>query len=299
MKNRLLCLFGPTAVGKTDLLHSLCDKGVEVVSVDSIQIYRELEIGSAKPSIEMLELIPHHLINILHFSQPFNVADFVRLAQEAVQDILRRGKIPLLCGGTAFYFFHFLYGFPEAPPSDPEVRQRIEHMKAEKGGEGLREILSQVDPETHSRLAPADLYRIQRALEVYYTSGRPLSSFSRKGPLRTDFNLSIIGLERPREELYRRIDQRVLDMMDRGLEAEVQALRRDGAVEIHPGMKAIGYREWFEAEKAGWKVSETVARIQQYSRNYAKRQLTFFRSLEGVIWHHPQNQEAIIKDWFG
>lgn len=291
----LILLFGPTGVGKTDLLMELFRGRGEVVSVDSVQVYRGLDIGSAKPDGAYLSELPHHLIDICDYDSPFNAADFVALADQAVRDIHRRGLIPVLSGGTAFYYRNFCYSLPpELPGEDARVRRNLEHQADERGLPVLWERLVRVDPVYAGKIHAHDKLRIIRALEVFDLTRRPLSSFKQDPVLREDYDYCFIGLDRDRDELYRRIDRRVEIMFASGLPGEVSRLVASGARAEHPAMKAIGYREFFEM---GLRPCDTLAdtadRIRMNSRRYAKRQLTFFRSWSGVSWFHPDDKEGI------
>jgi tRNA dimethylallyltransferase len=295
--NKVLVLFGPTAVGKTATIDRLQGddrlrvKPVVVVSADSVQVYRGLDIGSAKPDAAERQRTRHELIDILEPSQPFSVGEFVRLADEACARAIADGALPILSGGTAYYIKAFMFGPPPAPPSDPVVRAAIQEELASRGPEALRQELAAVDPESAARLAPADLYRITRALEVYRCSGRPLSSFKPELKRRPRWDTFAMGLDRPREELYARIEARVDAMVAAGLPAEVEALRTAGYGPDAPGMKAIGYAEFMHA---GSTLPETIADIKLHTRHYAKRQLTFMRSLPGVRWFGADDYEAIM-----
>ncbi len=289
----VLVVFGPTASGKTALAGSLFAEtdsplppGVdgrfrgkaEIISADSMQVYRGMDIGTAKPSPSFLKTLPHHLIDIRNPDEQFCAGDFVRLADAACRDIAARGKLPVVLGGTAFYIKNFLFGLPETPESDPALRAEIlERMKTD-GPEVLMAELRVKDPESAARIHPNDEYRIARALEVFYASGRPLSSFSLPTEFRPDFGFRAIALERDRAELNARIDARVDEMFASGLEAEFQALARAGYGADAPGMQAIGYREFF----SGGDVRTICEAIKGDSRKYAKRQETFIKPMAGV-----------------
>ncbi len=343
----VVLLFGPTAVGKTDLLDALFTGRAEVVSADALQVYRGMDVGTAKPDWALRRRLPHHLIDIRHFSESFNVADFCRLADEAVKDILERGLIPVISGGTAYYLKAWLMGVPRTPPVDEELRARLAEKWQDKSNEELAAAAAEVDPLSAQRLGRGDRYRMLRVLEVYEQCGRALSDFAVPDTPRTDFRFLSLGLTREREQLYQRINRRVEAMMKGGLEEEVRSLIAQGACRESPGMKGIGYREWFEedidgkaalsreaaaaaravpgkaappetvppetaarieakavpgkavppetaarieAEAVPGKAvpPETAARIEakiaQSTRRYAKRQMTFFRSLPDVLW---------------
>ncbi|MDC7219373.1 MAG: tRNA (adenosine(37)-N6)-dimethylallyltransferase MiaA [Spirochaetales bacterium] len=291
----LILLFGPTAVGKTDLVLELFRGRGEIVNVDSVQVYRKLDIGSAKPDSSFLEELPHHLIDIRDISEKFNAADFIRLADEAIVDIHNRGLIPVLAGGTAFYFKNFCLGLKEGPPpSDPAVRGELEGLAVAGGLGELWEELKHVDPSYAAKIHPNDQLRIVRAMEVFRISGRPLSSFEQGEVFRDCYDYCLIGLTRDREELYRRIDLRVDIMMKEGLVDEIKGLLAAGATEDDPGLNAIGYKEFFEMGRRGcMTMADTADRIRRNSRRYAKRQMTFFQSLPGVSWFHPEKKEEI------
>jgi len=311
---RLVFLFGPTAVGKTELLQRAFASGgrrpVEIISADSMQVYRHMDIGSAKPPAELRALIPHHLIDIRNPNEQFHVGDFVSLAEALAEDIASTGHIPIVAGGTAFYFRNLLYGLPGTPSGDSEARARIHARQAVVGLEGLYLDLVEVDPVSAQRIAPNDRYRIVRALEVFYSSGKPLSSFPMPNTPRSDLEVLVIGLNRPREELSVRIGERVEEMFDLGLCEEVQRLLAMGYLPDDPGFRGIGYREFRDIcppechrdieAFIGWIASldpDAITRLKDAvkldSRKYAKRQTTFFRALPDVRWLDPDDPEAV------
>jgi tRNA dimethylallyltransferase len=292
-----LLLFGPTASGKTELLERLfagrrpcCS--AEVVSADSVQVYRGMDIGAAKPSAATLAALPHHLIDIRNIDEQFNAGDFVRLADEACVSIAGRGGLPVVSGGAGFYLRNFVLGLPEAPPSDPRVRGALETEFRDRGAGAMLEELALCDGESARRIHPNDTYRILRALEVFRVSGRPLSSFAATGAapeLRPRYRFLILGLERSREDVYRRINERCALMFRGGLPEEVRRLHEAGHGPGDPGMRAIGYREFFVEDAPGhWRIDTDLARVEdavaRNSRRYAKRQITFFGSIPGIVW---------------
>lgn len=282
---RIVFLFGPTGVGKTELLLSLDPAKFAVVNADSVQVYRGLDIGSAKALAEVRSRIRHYLIDVEDPWNQFNVARFIALADQAVRDIASGGRIPILCGGTAYYFKQFLYGTSEAPASDPDIREKIASLTEEKGLAWAYARLGEVDPASQKRIHPNDAYRITRALEVYESSGRPLSSFAPSTTPRYGMRPLLYGLDRPGDELSARIALRVEEMFKEGLVEEIRGLLKMGAASDWPGMQGIGYKEFFDAMKDGDCSLGTIkAAITRNSRLYAKRQLTFFRSFEGVNW---------------
>ncbi|MHC1692167.1 MAG: tRNA (adenosine(37)-N6)-dimethylallyltransferase MiaA [Sphaerochaetaceae bacterium] len=292
--SKLLFLFGPTGVGKTDLLLNFFTHGFSVVNADSKQVYRHLDIGSAKPSAKVLSSIPHYLIDIRDPWEQFTVGDFVNLADETCGQIVEQGRIPIICGGTAYYFKHFYLGLPPSPQSDPVIREKIARQAIENGLPWCFERLRVIDPLSATRIHPADAYRITRALEVYEATGKPLSSFVIPTEARHGMDPLIIGLVRPKQELDERINLRVTGMFEAGLEQEFQHLLSLGAKESWPGMQGIGYREFFIAQQSAPVELESVANmIRHNSRLYAKRQMTFFKSLPNVHWVHPDDTDTL------
>jgi tRNA dimethylallyltransferase len=259
-----------------------------------------MDIGSAKPPAAVLSALPHRLIDIRSPGEQFNVGDFVRLADQACADIGAGGGLPVVSGGAGFYLRNFVLGLPEAPPPDPLVRQALEAELHSRGGGALMEELAACDPASAARIHPNDVYRIRRALEVFRSSGVPLSSFASTGAAqenRPPYRFLILGLERPREELYRRIDERCALMFRQGLPEEVRRLHEAGHGPGDPGMKAIGYREFFVEEAPGqWRLDNDLDRVQRLvarnSRRYAKRQITFFASIPGVKWISARGDPA-------
>ena len=309
----VLVLFGPTASGKTNVLLRLFEGGraAEVVSADSMQVYRGMDIGTAKPSAREREQLPHHLIDIRDPNEQFNAGDFVRLAHEAIADIARRGAFPAVCGGTGFYLKNLILGLPESPPADAEIRAALKSELREKGAAALMEELGSGDPVSAGRIHLNDTYRLLRALEVLRLSGRPLSSFEVSGANARQAaacRFILVGLSRPREELYRRIDARCAAMFAQGLPDEVRKLYDRGYTPRDPGLRAIGYREFFvQGEPSGspdeagsYRLSNDIAGVQalvaQNSRRYAKRQITFFASLPGVQWIEAGDDDAETAD---
>ncbi len=287
-------LFGPTGVGKTDLLVRLFSGRGEVVSADSMQVYRGLDIGTAKPTPDLRRAIPHHLVDIRDPRDQYTVGDFVSSAESLIRAIGDGGKVPVVSGGTAYYFRNLIYGLPAAPPADPVVRSELDAECSRAGTEEMHRRLQGADPEAAERISPRDRYRILRALEVIETSGKPLSAFRVPDVPRADVDFLTVGLLRPREELYRRIDARVDAMFRRGLPGEAAGLMKAGLTENDPGMKGIGYREFFLMKRDGCSRLKDIAdRIKADSRRYAKRQITFFRSLPGVTWVHPDDRAAL------
>jgi tRNA dimethylallyltransferase len=261
-----------------------------------MQVYRGMDIGTAKPTPEERAKTPHHLIDIRNPDEQFNAGDFVRLAEEACRAALEHGALPVVSGGTGFYIKNLVLGLSEAPPSDECLRLELKKELALRGASSLMEELAKADPVSASRIHINDEYRLLRALEVFALSGRPLSSYaspwnsaSAGPPENSPFRFLLVGLRRSREELYRRINERTAAMFSAGLPAEIRRLYEAGFTPENPGLRAIGYREFFVRDTDNaWRLSEDLAGLQalvaQNSRRYAKRQITFFASISGVKW---------------
>jgi tRNA dimethylallyltransferase len=274
---------------------------VEIISADSMQVYRGMDIGTAKPPPEERARIPHHLIDIRNPDEQFNAGEFVRMATEACLAAAARGSLPVVSGGAGFYLKNLVSGLPEAPPTDVRLQAALREELARRGAAVLMEELAAVDPVSAGRIHLNDEYRLLRALEVFRASGRPLSSFARAGTAGTGgpgkLQFLLLGLKRGREELYRRIDGRCAAMFRSGLNAEVERLFEAGYTPLDPGLKAIGYKEFFVDEGGSngaggrggpWRLSRDLAGVEtlvaRNSRHYAKRQITIFASIPNVRW---------------
>lgn len=286
----VVVIAGPTAVGKTDYAIDLALKiSGEIISADSMQIYQEMDLGTAKPSAEQRRLVPHHLIDIIRPDEDFSAADFVRLARAKIEEIRERGQKPLIGGGTGLYLRSLIRGFSYSPPpKDEAIRRQIEIMAQEKGGGSVLAELNKVDPETARRLHANDLKRIIRALEVYKISGIPLAQYKadKIGADRQSkdtFNITI--LDRPKEILRQRIDDRVKTMFDSGLVEEVKTLLKKYPPDLN-AFQAIGYKETIDylLSRGEKDLPALIALVQKHSRQFAKRQLTWFRSFQQAKW---------------
>lgn len=252
-----------------------------------MQVYRYLDIGSAKPSRQTLERIKYHLIDLLEPSFQFNAGMFVHHTEELIREISGHRKLPVIVGGTAFYLRSFIFGLPDSPSGNLEIREELKQLYIKKGNLFLYGKLKEVDALSAEKIAAEDTYRIIRALEVFRVTGKPLSSFQVPHTIRKDYNFLLIGLNREREELYKRINSRVDRMFERGLVKEIVSLLERGCKRDDPGMQGIGYREFFEMQKGCLSIEGVRELIKRNSRRYAKRQLTFFRSLPEVLWFYP------------
>ena len=285
--NNVICICGPTASGKTGLAVGLAKKyDAEVVSCDSMQIYRGMDVGTAKPTPEEMQGVPHHLIDVAEPGEDFSVSRYVELADAAIRDIHSRGKIAIVCGGTGLYMDGLIKGEEYAPPSRDAQREYVESIVEKKGIEYVYEMLKDADPETAEKLHLSDRKRIVRALEVFLITGMPLSWHNARSKERPPKYAPFwIGLTcRDRNRLYARIDRRVDEMMQNGLESEVRALLARGLDPKTTAMQAIGYKEMAAALRGEGTVEQAVEQIKQASRRYAKRQLTWFRRNEKIRW---------------
>lgn len=343
----VLVLVGPTASGKTDLLLELSTEGrasglpaLEVVSADSMQAYRGMDIGTAKPGPDELGRLPHRLIDIRDPDEQYTAGDFVHLADEACSAISSAGRLPVVAGGTGFYVRNFIFGLPSSPAASPALREAVARDLEALGSEALRAELEAGDPGSAARIHANDLYRLTRAVEILRATGRPMADFAASSSPRGRYRFLPVELSRPRGELARRIDARVDAMFARGLAAEVSALAERGYGPEAPGMKAIGYREFFvtrirkadprdvaESAQGGFsdipggstsgsdnvpghgRGAEDAAsclrdlspaglaaiseEIKLDTRQYAKRQETFFRGLPGLVRLEVEDGEGM------
>lgn len=285
---KILCVVGPTACGKTKMGVLLARRyDGEVVSVDSMQIYRGMTIGTAAPTPEETEGIPHHMVAVADPAEKWSVARFTEAADACIQDILRRGKLPILVGGTGLYLDAIISGLTFAPgEAGGAVRKELEAQLAREGIAPLWEELQQVDPESAARLHIADEKRILRALEVYRETGCTISEHNRRtAALPRRYDPIYIGLAfRDRADMRDLIDRRVDAMMDAGLLGEVQALLEQGVPRTSTAFQAIGYKELLAAVDGQVPLEEAVAEIKLRSRQYAKRQLTWLRRNQDIHW---------------
>ncbi len=276
-KIRVPVILGPTAVGKTDIsLQVASELGCEIISCDSRQIYRYMDIGTAKPSREEMEDIHHRMIDIVDPSDCYSAYQYSQEALTHIRNEKHKSKPKLICGGTGLYFKSLQDGIGPQVASDITFRKLYQKRALKEGNESLYKELQKYDPESAARLHPNDLQRVIRALQVYYVTGSPLSVYQKKKYPPNDVEFMIIILLLPREILYTRINNRVDAMMKQGLWDEFWSLRKKGYKKSSPGMHCVGYKELFEVENGLWGLSEAVEKIKKNSRNYAKRQITWF-----------------------
>lgn len=291
----MVILLGPTGVGKSRAAVDLALKfGGEIINGDSIQVYKGFDIGTDKPGLEARKGVPHHLIDAVEPGVQFTAADFVREALRAAGDITGRGLVPFVVGGTGLYLRALLDGLFPGPGRDPAVRAELEAEAREKGLDALFGELESVDPAYARKIRSRDRVRIVRALEVYRLTGRPLSEhfLGTKSPT-GDFDVVKIGLELGREALYRRIEERVDRMFERGLLDEVRDLLGRGVPEDAPPFRALGYRHVLACLRGEMTVAEANALTKVDTRHYAKRQMTWFRKMAGVAWFSPDDRRGL------
>lgn len=291
-----LVVCGPTAAGKTGIAMALADAlPVRLISVDSVQVYRGLDIGSAKPDADTLSRYPHALIDIRDPEHPYSAADFASDAEREMRAASAAGRLPVLVGGTALYLRALRYGLDPMPAADPDIRARIEREAAEHGWRAQHARLAELDPASARRIRPTDPQRIQRALEVCLAGDRPASAYQRgQGPDRLESSLMLVIAPTDRSELHRRIDARWREMLEAGLLDEATALlQRPGFRRDLPAARAVGYRQCIEFLR-GESDRETLERRgAAATRQLAKRQLTAFRQWTGGMWYDPLNQRTI------
>ncbi len=286
-KHPVVAVVGPTATGKTALGVALAKQfGGEIISADSMQIYQGLDVGTAKVTPEETQGVPHYGIDLFPPEQVFSVADFVALAGQCEREISARGHLPMLVGGTGMYVQSFLYGVKFAAEKTPVgLREQLAAELAEKGGEAMYAELQQVDPEAAAAIHPNNQVRVLRALEYYRATGKKLGEQKADSlPPEKPYRSLILGLDFPdRSQLYNRIDLRVDKMMDAGLLREAEYVWQNRE-RFKTAAQAIGYKEFFPYFAQESALAPCIDKLKQASRNYAKRQLTWFRHMEGVIW---------------
>ncbi len=299
----VLVLAGPTAVGKTALSLGLARAlGAEIVSADSRQVYRELDVGTAKPTAEERAAAPHHFVDELSLGEPFSAGMFARAAEARIREILARRRIPLVVGGSTLYLEALAHGLAEVPETTPETRSRLMDRLAAEGAAALFRELETVDPEAAATMDPTKTQRVVRALEVFRDTGRPLSHYHRSIPP-PPFHARVAVLHRPRAALYDRINRRVAAMLDAGLVEENRRLLDAGyPPDLNP-LRTIGYREPMAHLRGEMGYEEMVRRIKQNTRRYAKRQLTWFRRRAEYRWvdvsSRPTSEvESLLVDLF-
>jgi tRNA dimethylallyltransferase len=298
----VVAVVGPTASGKSALALGLARaRNGEIVSCDSLQVYRGLDIGSAKATAEERRAVPHHLLDVVDPDQDFSAADYARLARAAIGEVAARGRLPIVAGGTGLYLRALRRGLFAGPSRDPDLRRRLERIAERRGDARLHRLLARVDPEAAARIPTSDRLRVIRALEVYRASGRTLSAHHREdAPAPDGRRWLVVGLDPPREALRAAVEARTRRMLEAGLLDEVRALvARYGGADLRP-LRAIGYRQAVAVVRGTQTVDDAQRDIVKETMRYAKRQMTWFRHQEDVRWFaEAADAQAAILDWLG
>ncbi|MBQ7882753.1 MAG: tRNA (adenosine(37)-N6)-dimethylallyltransferase MiaA [Phascolarctobacterium sp.] len=283
MKERVAVILGPTATGKSHCAIELAKRlNGEIISGDSMYVYRGMDIGTAKPTEAELNAVPHHLVDILPADAEFNVVDFKERAEELIKDINARGKLPIIAGGTGLYIKALLEGYAfNSVDADEAMRQELEQFTLEHGKEALHARLEQLDPEAAARLHVNDTRRVIRAIEAA-SKGEEINQY---GAAEMPFEAVVFGLNMPREILYERINRRVDIMIEQGLEKEVRRLLEEGVPVDCQSMKSIGYRQMLWYINDGMDYDFAVDKLKQATRNFAKRQVTFYKRMPYIQWY--------------
>jgi len=300
--DKIICIAGPTASGKTALAVALAKEfGGEVISCDSMQVYKYMDIGTAKPTHAEMESIPHHMLSVVEPTEEFSVSRYCEMATPILEDILSRGKVAIIAGGTGLYMDALIRGNDFAPLPSTGQREKLEAIAQEKGIASILSQLSEIDPDAAKRLHPSDQKRIIRAMEVYLETGITITEHNLKTQsIPPRYNPLWLGLDDyDRAELYTRIDKRVIKMLDDGLIQEIKSLLESGISEKATAMQAIGYKEFVDALNGIITLEEATELVQKSSRHYAKRQLTWFRKNKNIHWLIRQdgenNEEIVIR----
>lgn len=292
-KKFLLVVAGPTAVGKTSLCIQLSlHFKSKIISADSRQFFKEMKIGTAKPTEAELNAVEHYFVNNLSINQEYDVRQYEIDALQLIENIFEKESIVILTGGSGMYIKAVIEGFDDMPASDPQVRETLNQLFASEGIEALQKRLFDVDPEYFSVVDTNNPQRIIRALEVFLISGKPFSSFRMGATAKRDFNIIKIGLERDRKELYERIDERMDEMIENGLFEEAKKLY---PYKHHNALQTVGYKEIFDFIDGKYDREEAIRLLKRNSRRYAKRQMTWFKKDADYVWFHPDSITDIIK----
>ncbi len=291
-----MVLVGPTASGKTALALETAGDRFEILSVDSVQVYRHMDIGSGKPTPEERRALPHHCIDLVDPDYPFTAADFVEEARKGVESMKERGKVPFFVGGTGLYLDAWFLGLDDIPEVSLEVRNRVLEDIHERGHTAMFDELRKVDPYFASSIHPNDSQRLGRGLEVYRETGRPLSSYFARKSEYPDRDIFYAGIHMERKELHGRIEKRVDDMMRRGFLEEVRRLRDMGYGPDLKSMRSIGYREMQLYLEGTIDLEEAVRIMKRETRRYARRQMTWFRARNAIRWYDEDEWDRLRKD---
>jgi tRNA dimethylallyltransferase len=295
-KTKLIVICGPTGIGKTSFAIRLSKIiGGEIIGADSMQIYKYMDIGTAKPSPLEKAMVRHHMVDIVEPDEPFDAARYASLSQNVIDDLCSKNIVPVVAGGTGLYIKSLIHGLFRSRPADAVILKRLEHEAETKGGAALHKRLAACDSKSADKIHPNDVFRIIRALEVFESTGQSISQFQESHGFKEDkFDLFQIGLNMDRSLLYERINTRVDMMLEEGFLDEVQILIKKG---YHPSLKSmqsLGYRHLcdFLEKKVSWE--ETIMTLKRDTRRYAKRQLTWFRNQENIFWTEPGDNTDLI-----
>lgn len=285
MNKTLLVVGGPTASGKTGMAIELAlHYGTEIISADARQFYREISIGTAKPSVEELQKVPHHFINSHSVTSHVNAAEYGSMARQLLTDLFRKHDVVVMAGGSGLFIDAVTGHIDDLPAASPEIRKYLLDLTEREGLQALQELLKAKDPVTHSRIDLMNPRRLTRALEVCLASGKPLSELIGRQHSEFPWNIIRTGIHHSRETLYERINLRTADMIREGLKEEAQRVYEHRSL---PSLQTVGYREMFEHIEGRYSIEVAEELIAQHTRNYAKRQLTWFRRYSDMIWINP------------
>ncbi len=297
VKPPLIVICGPTGVGKTSTTIRLGQAfGGEIINADSMQVYRRMDIGTAKPTAAEQACVPHHLVDLVDPDHQFNAAAFAARGHTIIARLHQQGKLPFLAGGTGLYIKALLYGLFDTVPRDQPLRKRLKEELDQRGSQQMHSRLAACDPLTAARLHPNDKVRILRALEVFESTGRPMVAWQQEHRFsETHYRVLKIGLTRERSQLYQRIDQRVDVMLAQGLEAEVRELLNNGYPSSLKSMQSIGYRHLCDYLEGRSSLETAVRTLKRDTRRYAKRQLTWFMADPEILWFEPEQTVSIAE----
>jgi len=299
MERRLIVIVGPTCSGKSDLAFQIAEElNTEIISADSRQIYKELTIGTAKPPQEYLQKVKHHFIDHISIDQDYNVGIYSKQSEEIIEEIFSRNKIPIVAGGSGLYTNALLYGIFESPEIDSEIRKSLEHECEKLGLSFLIKKLKKADLETYLKIDLKNPRRVIRALEVYESTGIPISQLHKMNAVQKSFTSKIFGLNWERKILYSRINERALNMIESGLIKEVEGIIKNHSQENITVLQTVGYKEVIEYLKGNFTRTQMIELIQRNTRRYAKRQMTWFRKQKDIHWFEVKSEKdfSLIKD---
>jgi len=308
VKKRLLIIVGPTAVGKTDTSILVANElNGEIISADSMQIYKYMDIGTAKPTLEERKGIPHHLIDVVNPDENFSVAEFQKLAKNKINELVLNKKLPIVSGGTGLYINSLIYDMDFTKSvSNWKLREELQEEANEMGNEYIHNKLKEIDPSAADRIHPNNLKKVIRAIEVYYETGDKIGDFSKDIKLNEEYEFFLVGLTRDREELYERINIRVDIIIKQGLVEEVKKLLDLGYSKELVSSNGLGYKEIIRYLEDEYDLDEAINILKRDTRRYAKRQLTWFKRYSDINWYDLSNYssnenlaEDIIKDFKG